>query len=164
VNDYAPQGGPTGETRTAHEANTLRVSRLVAFALALVAVGVLVEAILALVIIDLSNEETSLRALAPPRFAGDPGGFPEPRLQSDPATELAKMKEEELSKLSGYGWVDRKAGIAHIPIERAIDILSNSGLPAPAAAPAGGARPADGKAAATPKKAAPADSKGDRRP
>ena len=41
--------------------------------------------------------------------------------------------QEELGQLNGYGWVDRKAGIAHIPIERAIDILATTGLPRVAA-------------------------------
>ena len=31
--------------------------------------------------------------------------------------------------INGYGWVDRKAGIAHIPIDRAMDILARTGLP-----------------------------------
>jgi hypothetical protein len=43
------------------------------------------------------------------------------------------MKTEDLERLSHYGWVDRAAGIAHIPIDRAIDILAKRGLPVPAA-------------------------------
>ena len=39
------------------------------------------------------------------------------------------MKAEELRRLNGYGWVDRKAGIAHIPIDRAMDIVATTGLP-----------------------------------
>jgi hypothetical protein len=53
------------------------------------------------------------------------------------------VKADELSRLNGYGWVDRAAGIAHIPIERAIEIVAASGLPAPqpATAPAEPSRP-----------------------
>jgi hypothetical protein len=160
VDDYTPQGGPTSERNTAHEANSLRVGSLVGFAAALVAVGILVEAVVALLVSGLSREEKTLQALAPPRFAGDAGGFPEPRLQSDPADEFVKMRAEELSRLNGYGWVDLSAGIAHIPIDRAIDILARSGLPGPA----GGGAPAAAEATRAPKEAARADSKKGQKP
>jgi hypothetical protein len=39
-------------------------------------------------------------------------------------------------QLEGYGWVDRKAGSVHIPIERAIELqLADAAKPAPAPAP-----------------------------
>ena len=41
------------------------------------------------------------------------------------------MREEERDRLSSYGWVDRKAGIARIPVDRAIEILAKKGLPTP---------------------------------
>ena len=31
--------------------------------------------------------------------------------------------------MKSYGWIDRKAGLAHIPIERAIEIIARSGIP-----------------------------------
>jgi hypothetical protein len=31
--------------------------------------------------------------------------------------------------LYGYGWVDKNAGIAHIPIQRAMDLVLQKGLP-----------------------------------
>ncbi len=52
------------------------------------------------------------------------------------------MKEEEQQRIASYGWVDRKAGIARIPVDRAMDILAKSGLPKVAApAPVPGAPP-----------------------
>ena len=39
------------------------------------------------------------------------------------------MKKEDLARLSAYGWIDRAAGIAHIPVDRAIDIVVEKGLP-----------------------------------
>jgi hypothetical protein len=44
------------------------------------------------------------------------------------AEERPSLKEpvrtEQEKRLHGYGWVDRDKAIAHIPIERAIDIVS----------------------------------------
>jgi len=37
------------------------------------------------------------------------------------------MKQE--NQLNSYGWVDEKAGVAHIPIERAMELMVQRGLP-----------------------------------
>lgn len=46
---------------------------------------------------------------------------PAPRLQENPRTDLAQRRARWDERLNGYGWVDREAGIVHIPIERAMD-------------------------------------------
>ena len=48
---------------------------------------------------------------------------PAPRLQVQPALDLEELREGEDEKLNSYGWIDQKAGIARIPIDRAIDML-----------------------------------------
>jgi len=55
--------------------------------------------------------------------------FPEPRLQPNPAADLNKFRAQEEEILNSYGWVDQQAGVAHIPIEQAIDIIAARGLP-----------------------------------
>jgi hypothetical protein len=35
--------------------------------------------------------------------------------------------------LKSYGWIDRDKGVVHIPIDRAIEILAERGLPVRAA-------------------------------
>ena len=128
--DFFPQASTTGQTGHGHEANNLVVKGLIIFAVVLVAVGILVETCLVYVMKDFSQEEKALQALAPPVFADDSGPVPGPRLQAAPRTDLARLKEAELRRLNGYGWVNREAGIAHIPIARAIEIVASKGLPA----------------------------------
>lgn len=53
-------------------------------------------------------------------------------LLPDPVATLARFRARKAARLGGYGWVDEPAGIAHIPVERAIDLLLE-----PDAAPAG---------------------------
>jgi len=60
---------------------------------------------------------------------------PEPRLQTDPRQDLLQMRGQEDAVLSSYGWIDRQAGIVRIPIERAMQLLAEHGLPARAVAP-----------------------------
>lgn len=55
---------------------------------------------------------------------------PEPHLQTRPWEDLARLRAEEDARLHRYVWVDRKAGIVRIPIERAIALLAERGLPA----------------------------------
>jgi hypothetical protein len=54
--------------------------------------------------------------------------------------EERRAQREELTK---WGWADRDAGIAHIPIDRAVDLwlAQQSQEPQPQAAPATSARP-----------------------
>jgi len=49
---------------------------------------------------------------------------PEPRLQAVPALDLRALRAAEARALSTYGWVDPKAGVVRIPIDRAMDLLA----------------------------------------
>ena len=42
---------------------------------------------------------------------------------------LKQLRATEDAILTTYGWVDRKGGIVRIPIDRAIDLLAQRGLP-----------------------------------
>jgi hypothetical protein len=55
---------------------------------------------------------------------------PEPRLQVHPEADLNRMREEQDEILNSYGWVDRANGKVRIPIDRAMDLLLQKGLPA----------------------------------
>jgi hypothetical protein len=55
--------------------------------------------------------------------------FPQPRLLVTPGASLAELRAAEEADLNSYGWVDRKAGIARIPIDRAMQLLLERGLP-----------------------------------
>lgn len=54
---------------------------------------------------------------------------PAPRLSQRPGDELNAMRAEENKILASYDWVDRDHGVVRIPIERAIEILADRGLP-----------------------------------
>ena len=63
--------------------------------------------------------------------------FPEPRLEENERTELKDFRLKEEEQLHSYGWVDEKAGTAHIPIERAMQLVAQRGLPVREEAAAG---------------------------
>ena len=55
---------------------------------------------------------------------------PEPRLQPNPARDLREMRAAEEQLLHQYAWIDPDKGIVRIPIERAMDLIAQRGLPA----------------------------------
>lgn len=54
---------------------------------------------------------------------------PAPRLQQFPRNELYQFRTGEESLLQGYGWMNKNAGIVHIPIEEAMRLTVERGLP-----------------------------------
>ena len=52
---------------------------------------------------------------------------PPPRLEVDGRADRAAIEAAARSKLEGYAWVDRAAGTARIPIERAMALLAAQG-------------------------------------
>ncbi len=70
---------------------------------------------------------------APPQVKGGEADLRrEPPLQVQAPKDLAAMRAEENKILTTYGWTDREAGRVRIPIDRAMALLLERGLPAPA--------------------------------
>lgn len=55
--------------------------------------------------------------------------FPEPRLEESERSQLRSITEDEDRKLATYNWVDKDKGVVQIPIERAMELLVQRGLP-----------------------------------
>lgn len=128
---------------------------VVIFAVVLVVVG----ATLAMIVVtsfqsgrvDRPLSLTSPPSLATPAIPPPP---PAPRLEEVPGEQLRQFHAAEDQILNGTGWVDRSAGVAHIPIDRAEDLLLQQGLPARSAEEAARyqnqARPSDASSGRTP--------------
>nr|WIE94689.1 hypothetical protein P9270_030750 [Mesorhizobium sp. WSM4875] len=52
-----------------------------------------------------------------------------PKLQTAPKQDLASIRKDEYAELNQFGWVDRAAGIARIPIDEAMQLAVRNGLP-----------------------------------
>jgi hypothetical protein len=103
------------ESRPGHEDSDAspRVVGLIAGALAaLVAAGLLV---------GWGYVEAGKGAASQPRVSSPFQDGPQARTDVDRA--WAECERDTRSHLSGYGWVDRRAGIVRIPIDRAIDLV-----------------------------------------
>jgi len=55
--------------------------------------------------------------------------FPQPRLERNERLEINEFRLQEEQTLHSYGWVDQKAGVVRIPIDRAMQLVVQHGLP-----------------------------------
>src|SRR5580658_7051070 len=55
---------------------------------------------------------------------------PEPRLEVTPDIDLQEMRAAEDQVLNNYAWLDQQNGIVRLPIDRAIELIAQRGLPA----------------------------------
>ena len=54
---------------------------------------------------------------------------PLPRLEPDPQPDRARLEGAARDALTHYGWSNRAAGLAHLPIDRAMQMIAARGLP-----------------------------------
>jgi hypothetical protein len=125
---------PNDEVNPGYEASDVSPN-----AIWIVAAGIVVGVVLVIVAVtwlygylhrrDLASQQRSAMDRVTTAVAGTGPRFPEPRLQVAPQEDLAAFRAREESVLHSYGWIDRQAGVVRIPIERAMDIIAQRGLP-----------------------------------
>jgi hypothetical protein len=65
------------------------------------------------------------------RIANDypQSAFPNPRLETDERGQLNGIRLKEEETLATYDYIDKSAGTVRIPIDRAMDLIAQRGLP-----------------------------------
>jgi hypothetical protein len=117
-----------------HETKDLNVRGVVIFAAALLVVGILLHAGAAVLLS--AYKRASDRGDQPPHpLARTPATPPAPRLEVAPRAALDALRREEDALLQSYGWVDRSQGRVRIPIDRALELIEQRGLPVRPAPP-----------------------------
>jgi hypothetical protein len=114
-----------------HEGSDVNVRAILGFGAGLIAVAVLVHLMVWLMFLYFSSAEATRDATDFPLAAGQATRLPpEPRLQSTPREDLRELRAREAEVLSSYGWVDRTTGVVRIPIDEAMKLTLQRGLPA----------------------------------
>jgi hypothetical protein len=122
----SPQGHQTGNAT--HEKRDVDVLNLLFIAaLLLLVIGICL--LVCWGILHLLNRERAAQEGPRIQVAQTAARFPPLQLLSQPGRELARVRRDAQTRLSTYGWVDHKTGIAHIPIDRAMELLVKRGLP-----------------------------------
>jgi len=123
-----------------YEREDLTARSVFSFLIGLAVMGVLVFVFLKVMIRALESYNRTHQPVQNPLVAKVPGDtrevapgsidkFPKPQLEEDEIHELRKVRDAEEEKLYSYGWVDQNAGTVHIPIERAMQLIVERGLP-----------------------------------
>ena len=114
-----------------HEESDVNIRGIFAFAGALLVAAVVIHVV---VWVLFRYFDTRLAREGTPQFplaiAQENRVPPEPRLQVNPRQDLADLRDKEDRTLKTYGWVDRNAGVVRIPIDEAIKLTLQRGLPA----------------------------------
>lgn len=132
IHDEDPQGRVQPDAgANGHEPSEVGIRRIFIFGGVLTALIVVVMFILGGMMQGFSAAEKKDGTTTADLVKERPGDFPTPRLQRNTTYDMVEFRKQEDDALSSYGWEDPKAGIARIPIARAIDILAKNGLPRP---------------------------------
>lgn len=65
-----------------------------------------------------------------PLAVGQVKEAPGPQLQTQPFKDVYLLEQDAENRLRTYGWTDETNGIVHIPIDRAIELMLQRGIPA----------------------------------
>jgi hypothetical protein len=126
---HAHPHGSLENVEVAHEHSDISVRGIIWFLVMLVAIVVVTEVAMWGLLKGLEKLEERDDPFVSP-LAAPPGQLPaEPRLQTTPWHDMTEFRAAEEKRIHGYGWVDQNAGIGHVPIERAKELLLQRGLP-----------------------------------
>ena len=132
-----PEPQDLKENQHGHETTDAEVRPIVVYMAGLALLVFLSMLAMAWLLDVLQYSEESARGV--PKGLTDTAQIPPmPRLQAYPADDLQRLRASEEEQLGTYGWVDEATGIMRIPIDRAMDILAENGLPARQATEQGG--------------------------
>jgi hypothetical protein len=122
---------PTDNVAVRHEASDVNIRGIFGFALGLLVAGILIHFIVWVLFRYFDAREG--RAVTPEyplAVTLENRVPPEPRLQTNPRQDLQDFRAREDELLHSYGWVDKNAGIVRIPIDQAMKLTLQRGLPA----------------------------------
>jgi hypothetical protein len=121
----------TENPEVAHEDSDVNVRAILGFGGALTLVAVLLHLFLwwlqGLYQRQTVREQTPRYPMAIERDGALP---PQPRFQRNPQQEMRDLRARQEALLNGYGWVNKENGVARIPIEEAMRMIVERGLPA----------------------------------
>ncbi|HEX9688679.1 MAG TPA: hypothetical protein VGB47_06390 [Thermoanaerobaculia bacterium] len=122
--------GPAPASEAGHETSDVSIRPIVRFGIGLgVATALISVALWGLFRLYDSEERKQDRPLPPMVAASLARTPPEPRLEPDPLAPRRRIRAREDAVLTTYGWVDRSGGVVRIPIDRAMELLVQRGLP-----------------------------------
>jgi hypothetical protein len=118
-----------------HQPDDVAVGRILIFAGALLLLAVVGHLVPLLLYGYFVKAEDAKQAPLPPlaakerlKLPRDLDKLPAPVLRANDTIHLEELRRKEDARLQGYGWVDPKAGVVHVPIEEAMKKLADPAM------------------------------------
>ena len=129
MSEHATQHGQ-GEhhPETLHEENSIQFAPVLIFAVVMIIVSI--ATFLTVKIIQKAFDTNWARSEAPVSPLAQAQMPPVPLLQVSSGQDLIDLRAKEQAMINSYRWVDEKGGVVGIPVEEAIKLLAQRGLPA----------------------------------
>jgi len=112
-----------------YEVSDAHVKSISGYAIGLVIVCGVSLFLMALLLNYFRAEKKSAEPPMSPLAAQREAMPPEPRLQIQPEADWNKYKAIEDSLSQTYGWISREAGVVRLPVDRALELVAQRGLP-----------------------------------
>lgn len=113
-----------------HEESDVNVGAIFRYGIGLAAVALVVHVFLWWLLGVYERQNNGAQTQAFPMASGQQNQLPPaPRLQQNPQQDLRDLHVKQRGVLEEYSWVDKQAGVARIPIEDAMKIVVQRGLP-----------------------------------
>lgn len=139
-------GAPPEHDTVAFESRDVK-ARTIYIYLAVLAIAVILSYVVCVFILRATTNFAVESDTPPPPVRQEMGKDyvtmpPEPRLQgvpghgTDPQYDLREKVREDIQANEKAGWIDQNSGIAQIPVEDAMRIIAEKGLPAASTPPA----------------------------
>ena len=114
-----------------HETSDVNIRAILGFGVGLIVVAAVIHILVwALFVYFNAREARQPQPAYPLAVQRENRLPPEPRLQTNPREDLRELRVAEDEMLTTYGWVDRNAGVVRIPIDEAMKLTIQRGLPA----------------------------------
>ena len=125
----ASHNGPDN-VEVVHEESDVNVGAILRFGLGLLLIAAFIHVFLWWLQGTYSRQNQRAQTQIYPLAAGQQDRLPpSPRFQENPQQEMQDLRAKQGALLEGYGWVNKEDGVARIPIEDAMKMVVERGLP-----------------------------------
>ena len=113
-----------------HEESDVNVSAIIKYGIGLLVIAAFLHVFLWWLQGTYSRQNERAQTQVYPLAAGQRDRMPpSPRFQQNPQQDLQELITRQKALLEGYGWVSRDEGVARIPIEDAMKMVVERGVP-----------------------------------
>lgn len=113
-----------------HEKSDVNVGAIIRYGVGLFVIAAVIHVFLWWLLGAHERQLDRARTQVYPLAAGQQDRLPpSPRFQQNPQEDLQNLRVKQKALLEGYGWVNKEAGVARIPIEEAMKMVVERGLP-----------------------------------